>query len=111
MKSPHLLKTPTRRVARPLAAAAAAAATIVALAACAPVTGDVISKEYDDPDPYMTCSMYGSDGACRMWMTNYTSECYRIVVRRDDGSKGKKCLAPHEYEDIAVGDRYEDADG
>jgi hypothetical protein len=88
----------------------ALAALVLVLAACsAPEKGTVYGRWFYPAHDWvqMTCSIYNSNGTCRMQIPTIQHEPARWQLGLRDGEEeGRREVTQHEYESCANGEHY-----
>jgi len=77
--------------------------TIILLAACSPIKGQVVDKEYIEPH---TATRTQFIGKTPMVIPYTTAPQYKLVVKTIEGGKKSTYVNEDEYNQINIGDEY-----
>ena len=78
--------------------------TLILLAACSPIKGQVVDKEYIEPH---TATRIQFIGKTTMVIPYTTPPQYKLVVKTIEGEEMKAYVNEDEYNQINIGDEYD----
>lgn len=77
--------------------------TFILLAACSPIKGKVVDKEYIEPH---TATIIQMVGKTTMVIPYTTAPQYKLVVKTIEGEEKSTYVNEDEYDQINIGDEY-----